>query len=128
MKAQDFTVTVTISPTAGGSISHTGGTWSGNTGTYASGETATITATPNTGWMFDKWSDGSNDPTHTFSKNTNTTAYFAPISIGSSTEWDYLCDAIDNGCTYNGLTVTLTNDITIDRMAGKVSGPDGPRC
>lgn len=131
MKAQDFTVTVTISPTAGGSISHTGGTWSGNTGTYTSGETAKLTATPNAGWMVDKWMSGtttlSNDTTYTFSvtSNKNITVYFAPISIGSSTEWDYFCDAIANGCRYTGKPVALTNNITIDRMAGKKSSPTG---
>lgn len=131
MKAQDFTVTVSASPSAGGSVSHTGGTWGGNTGTYTSGETATLTATPNAGWIFDKWIDGvgatfSNYTTCSVTSDADLTALFAPISIGSATEWGYFCDAIANGCKYSNKTVTLTNNITITGWRANSTTPVVP--
>lgn len=51
--------TYTLTVTAG-----TGGTVSGG-GTYAHGDTATIKATPNTGYKFVKWNDGNTSATRT---------------------------------------------------------------
>ena len=113
MKAQDFTVTVTASPVVGGTVT--------GAGSYSSGASCAPTATPNTGWVFYQWSDGETTATHsTFSitSDVDLTAYFAPTSIGSATDWGYFCDAIYNEFTYNGLTVTLTSNIIINRTAG----------
>ena len=46
----NYTVTLSASPTAGGTVS--GG------GTYAKGTVRTVTATPNPGYIFIRWSDG----------------------------------------------------------------------
>ena len=118
MKAQDFTVTVTAGPSAGGSVS--GG------GTYTNGASATLTATPNTGYIFYKWSNGNtNNPyTITVTSDSTLTAIFA-ISIGSKTDWNNFCNALSGGNTYDGQTIVLTNNITINKMAGKVNNPTG---
>lgn len=49
--ARKYTITVSASPTAGGTVS--GG------GTYRSGKPCTLTATPNAGYTFDGWYEGS---------------------------------------------------------------------
>ena len=51
-KKMNYTVTATANPTAGGTVN--GG------GTYYAGQTATVTATPNSGWKFTGWFDGNN--------------------------------------------------------------------
>ena len=65
---QEYTVTVTANPTAGGTV--TGG------GTFEQGEEATVTATANTGYTFFNWSvDGhtvSTNPEYTFTVDANT--------------------------------------------------------
>lgn len=69
-----YNVSVSASPSAGGAVS--GG------GNYNAGTTATVTATPNTGWIFNSWqSNGitvSTNPIYTFavSGNTNLVAGF----------------------------------------------------
>lgn len=65
--------THTLTVTAG-----TGGTVTGG-GTYESGSTATIVATPNAGYKFVKWSDGNTSATRTVSvmANASYTAEFA---------------------------------------------------
>lgn len=69
-----YNVSVSASPSAGGTVS--GG------GNYNAGATATVTATPNTGWTFNSWqSNGSTvstNPAYTFtvSGNANLVASF----------------------------------------------------
>ena len=41
-----------------------------------------------------------------------------PTQITSVDDWNALCQAVNNGYTYSGKTVTLANDITISKMAG----------
>ena len=67
----------TLTVTAG-----TGGTATGG-GTYESGQTATITATPNNGYKFVKWSDGNTAPTRTITITSDAiyTATFEPDRI-----------------------------------------------
>ena len=70
-----YTITVNASPDAGGTV--TGG------GDYDVGSTATLTATPNTGYKFVKWSDDANAPatrTVTVTGNATYTATFEPIA------------------------------------------------
>ena len=64
-----YTITANASPTAGGNV--TGG------GTYYSGTSCTLTATPNTGYTFTNWKKGSQvvstDPTYTFTVTASAT-------------------------------------------------------
>ncbi len=81
-----FTVTVTASPTAGGTV--TGG------GTKASGSTCTVTATPNTGYTFQSWTEGatvlSTSPSYVFTVtgNRTLTANFEASSVPLATALD----------------------------------------
>lgn len=59
------TYTITVNATAGGTV--TGG------GTYESGKTVTLTATPNTGYRFVKWSDGNTSATRTITVTADAT-------------------------------------------------------
>lgn len=69
-----YTITATTSPTNGGTV--TGG------GTYASGSTCTLHATPNSGYSFVKWTKNgtqvSTNPDYSFTVTSNATfiAYF----------------------------------------------------
>ena len=70
-----YTLTVTSNNTTYGTV--TGG------GTYDNKATATLTATPNTGYKFVKWSDDANAPatrTVTVTGNATYTATFEPIA------------------------------------------------
>ena len=75
-----YIVTAVASPTDGGAVS--GG------GTYASGASCTVTATPNAGYAFAYWKEGttivSNYRTYTFNVtgNRNLTACFVPTPTG----------------------------------------------
>lgn len=89
------TYTVTVSSAGGGTVS--GG------GTYNNGSTATITATPNTGYHFTNWSDGntSNPRSFTVTGDVSLTAYF---SINTYTvawnNWDGTRLETDNDVAY----------------------------
>lgn len=65
-----YTISTIASPTDGGTVS--GG------GSYVSGTSVTLTATPNNGYVFDRWTTGSTNSTITVVANSNTTytAYF----------------------------------------------------
>ena len=73
----NFVITYTLTVNAG-----SGGTVSSNGGTYDSGTQVTISATPNSGYQFVNWSDGSTDSsrTITISSNTTVTANFQAIA------------------------------------------------
>ena len=58
--------TLTVSAGEGGSVSTAGGT-------YNSGTSTSITATPNEGYVFESWSDGNTDLTRTVSISENIT-------------------------------------------------------
>ena len=68
-RVQNYTISVTASPTAGGSI--TGG------GSYKGGSSCTIIATPNAGYIFDGWYESgtkiSSDASYTFTVSSNRT-------------------------------------------------------
>ena len=67
--AQNYTITVTPSPTNGGAV--TGG------GTYQAGENCTVTATPNANYNFTNWTENgtvvSTNASYTFTVNANRT-------------------------------------------------------
>ena len=106
-----YTITVTSANTTMGTVS--GG------GTYEEGKTVTLTATPNQGYRFVKWSDGSTQNPYTFkaTKNVTLTANFEKIPVKS----DVLKadDVKANKCYIiyteerGGLTVTSESDTRI---------------
>lgn len=99
----DYTVqTFTLTVNAG-----TGGTVTGG-GTYNNQATATLTATPDTGYKFVKWSDDANAPatrTVTVTGNATYTATFEPITY-TVTFKD------DNGATLKTETVNYNSTVT----------------
>jgi uncharacterized protein (TIGR02145 family) len=92
----NYTVTVSANPTGGGTVS--GG------GTYAEGASCTVTATPNSGYTFVKWTENGTEvstaATYQFSVTTNRTlvANFTPTSSGAET-----------GVVINGVTWATRN-------------------
>ena len=46
------------------------------------------------------------------------TVWAQDVTIGTSDEWNTFAEAVSNGTTYEGQTVSLTADITITKMAG----------
>ncbi len=84
---KNFTITVNSNNDAWGTVT--------GTGTYADGATATLTATPNAGYEFEKWQDGNteNPRTITVSADETYTAYFKAVVPGvkvtfNGTNWD----------------------------------------
>lgn len=77
-----YTITVTSANTAQGTV--TGG------GTYAEGSRVNISATPKSGYQFDKWSDGNTSASRqvTVSQNLTLTASFKTVSSGGGTGGD----------------------------------------
>ena len=104
-----YTITATANPTAGGSV--TGG------GTYYSGESCTLTATPNTGYTFTNWTKNgtqvSTNPTYTFTVTGSGTytANFAAIpqyTISVSANPTAGGTVTGGGTFYQGNSCTLT--------------------
>lgn len=104
--APTYTITTSADPVAGGTT--------GGDGAYPPGSTATVTATPNTGWGFVNWTENgvpvSNSPNYTFtvSSDRDLVAHFmtawtiatnAQPSIGGTTAGD--------GLYNDGSTVTV---------------------
>ena len=75
--ANQYTITVNASPAAGGTVS--GG------GTYPYGATATLTATPNSGYSFMQWSDGNTDNPRTVTVTGNATFTALFMAAGGET-------------------------------------------
>ena len=73
--------TLTVSAGEGGSVSSEGGT-------YDEGTEVKITATPNSGYIFSGWSDGSNDLQITIKLNSNASlsANFTKLNINTNYE------------------------------------------
>ena len=122
-----YTVSVSSANTSMGTVS--GG------GTYEEGATATVTATPKSGYKFTKWSNGStaNPYTFTVTSDVSLTAYFEQSSTPqpeSSTFWN-MSDAafnslgtINSNKTINGLTIyaTSSKNVVIDESAQEIDG------
>ena len=79
-----FTLTVSASPTAGGTVN----TNPPLAGRFEEGQKVTLTALPATGWKFDSWSgdvSGTSASTEiTMDKNKSVTAKFAPTADGTN--------------------------------------------
>jgi hypothetical protein len=88
-----FTITVMSSNSAWGTVS--GG------GIYMAGETATLTATPNSGYSFSNWSDGSTENPHQITVTQNDT-YIATFVQGGSS----------NPTVYNSIEATACGSYT----------------
>lgn len=75
---RQYTISVSSANTAQGTV--TGG------GTYSEGSRVTVTATPKSGYAFDKWSDGVTTPSRniTVSQNLTLTATFKTATTGGS--------------------------------------------
>lgn len=103
--ANTYTITVDANPSNGGTV--TGG------GSYHYGETATLIATPNSGFTFVGWNDGSTELTHNVTVTGNAT-YTATFSQGSVTYYsvNLVCNSsegsVEGGGFYPaGSTVTI---------------------
>lgn len=72
-EAEVYTIVVVANPTNGGTVT--------GSGSYAYGSTATLTATPASGYEFQGWSDGSTANPHqvTVTENATYTATFTPV-------------------------------------------------
>ena len=118
-----YTISVSSANSSMGSVS--GG------GTYEEGTTATVTATPKSGYKFTKWSDGSkkNPYSFTVTKDITLTAYFEKKEDAStSTFWNFSDDAfkslgtISSSKTINGLTINATSskNVVIDASSQSI--------
>ena len=136
-----YTLDYASSPAAGGTVSHVGsGTEYGCSGITAyttglaydidndavdelilgNGESATLTATANSGYTFMNWTDGSSTPTVNpyavtmGAANRTVTANF--INQTASTDWTYFVDAISDVPT-GGISISSGN-VTIGNREG----------
>ncbi len=103
----NYTVTLSVNNSAMGTVS--GG------GIYTQGATATITATANSGYRFDHWSDGNtqNPRTITVTQDVTLTAYFVQDEVQTYTVTlntnNTSMGSVSGGGTYNaGTTITIT--------------------
>ena len=101
-----YTITATASPTAGGSIS--------GAGTYTSGSTCTLVATPASGYAFTNWTSGSTvvstNATYSFTVTANRTlkANFVRTYTITASANPTAGGTVTGGGTYNsGATCTL---------------------
>ncbi len=99
-----YTITVNASPSNGGTV--TGG------GTYPAGSSVTLTATPNNGYAFSQWQDGStaNPRTITVNGNATYTASFTQLQYTITTNVSPAgAGTVTGGGAYHyGEQVTLT--------------------
>lgn len=103
------TLSTKANPTAGGSITPDGGT-------YAKGLKVSVTATPNTGYRFDRWEGGASGSSPnvqvTMDSNTNLVAYFAKtfsVTVSSSpTQGGTITPAGGNFDEGNSVTLIAT--------------------
>ncbi|MCQ2292801.1 MAG: leucine-rich repeat protein [Bacteroidaceae bacterium] len=99
-----YTITATPANASMGTVT--------GSGTYLDGAEVTLTATPNTGYEFKQWSDGTTENPYTFTAtgNVNLTASFqnVPYTI-TATSSDEAKGSVSGSGTYvYGSTVTLT--------------------
>ncbi len=126
LEQNSYTVTVSSANSSMGTVS--GG------GTYEEGQTATVTATPKSGYKFTRWSNGStaNPYSFTVTSNVSLTAYFEQSTTPQSESkfWN-ISDAVFNSLgtitsqtTINGLTIhaTANKPIVVDADAREING------
>ncbi len=113
---KNFTITVNSNNDAYGTV--TGG------GTYAQGATATLTATPKDGYVFEKWQDGNTDNPRTITVTDNAT-YTANFKVAepevkvtfNGSNWtagafagQFYTGQMQDGSTYEGWVVSAAQD------------------
>ena len=97
----NYTIGLSASPAAGGTVS--------GSGTFASGSSRTVAATANGGYTFANWTEGgsvvSSSASYTFTLNANRTlvANFSPVA-SADTVW--LDDSVPAGATVGGAAET----------------------
>lgn len=98
------TYTLTINAGTGGTV--TGG------GTYNNQATATLSATPNSGYRFKQWSDGNTSATRTVTVTGNATytAYFEPIYILYDSIFSFKRWANNNLTSWDLITISNVTD------------------
>ncbi len=103
-----FTITTTPIPAYGGTVS--------GAGIYNSGSPVELVATPNQGFVFTGWSDGSTAPVYSFPAETNLTlfAYFetAPLSAMFNFDDAPAYTTLPIGLSSNGISATVTASST----------------
>ena len=72
-----YTITVAASPVAGGTVT--------GSGSYVSGQSATLTATAASGYSFQSWNDGNTNSTRAITVNSNQTYTATFVSIAPTT-------------------------------------------
>ena len=81
--AVNYTIQVSASPSAGGSV--------GGGGTFAAGSSRTVTATANTNYSFTNWTENGNavssSSSYTFTLNSNRTLIANFASLGTTSTW-----------------------------------------
>lgn len=104
---QNYTITVAADPPQGGTVS--GG------GSYHYGDVATLTATANSGYQFQAWSDGSTQNPHpvTVTGNANYIAIFSEVgttyyNVSANVRPDNAGSVDGTGAYPAGTTITLT--------------------
>lgn len=117
ISAVRYTVTLTPSPSVGGTVS--GG------GAYDKGTVRTVSATPNAGYRFIRWSDGGNRSHNvTWDSNKALTAYFERYAVTG----DEIFQGTDlNSSTYwkgigSDVVFSVGGGMAILRMSGNVDG------
>ncbi|MFD1002770.1 InlB B-repeat-containing protein [Ohtaekwangia kribbensis] len=130
IQAGKYTLATTVSPSAGGTVS--GG------GSYTSGSTATLTATPATGYTFTGWSgdvtgtstsvtitmDGDKNVTANFQSQSGTTKYTLAIATSPSDGGNVSGAGSYDAGSVATLTATPASGYTFTGWSGDVTGTD----
>ncbi|MBR4561622.1 MAG: T9SS type A sorting domain-containing protein [Bacteroidales bacterium] len=109
----EYTITLNAEPASGGSVS--GG------GTYTEGSTCVISAMPNTGYVFERWTrngtEVSTNPTYSFVVNRNATfvAHFTQNSNQATITAN--ADPVEGGAVSGGGTYELGSICTLNAIA-----------
>lgn len=129
-----FTLTATANPTEGGTVSPTNGQ-------YESGDVATVTATPNAEYVFEKWTGGATETSSsvsvTMNGNKSVVANFIkkqyPLTIEIEGEGTVTETVIKQGLAtdYNSgtiveLTATAETGWEFKEWSGDLTGTDNP--
>ncbi len=105
------TYTVTATPTAGGSIAGDGYSPATGSGVYDHGTPVTLTATPNPGYRFVNWTDGS-------SSLTNNAAYTFNVDANRALTANFVATYTVSASASQGGAIAPAGDSIVDHGAG----------
>ena len=109
----EYTITVNADPAAGGTVS--GG------GTYTEGSTCVISAMPNTGYVFERWTRNdivvSTNPTHTITVERNATFVAHFTQNTNQATITAMADPVEGGSVSGGGTYELGATCTLNAVA-----------